>query len=169
MPQESLWPGPSFTAAGRKEQGADVMPSFKLIDRPKDDPAYGCSAPPQASYFSRLRNLALLWLMSEHDLAIAEVAGLQWHQVNLVRGEFVRKAEDGLKKAQLPLEGDLLHVLHLWKDCQARGTYYRALEYVFTDQAGKPLSPWSVRLLIAGLLFYTFIPINILPIARVRR
>jgi len=121
------------------------------------------SKPPTKRYFIRLRNLVMLMLMYEHDLTIKEVTELKWCNINLFKGRLVNKNNNRLQ-TNILLNEDSQKLLEKWHDYQAKGTYYRALEHVFTTTEGRPVSPYYVQLLQLGLIVYTFLPLNFLPI-----
>lgn len=124
------------------------------------------SRQPGRCYFARLRNLALLWLMHDFDFSAEEVVDLRWSALNLNNGRLcVRNKETG-RETVFWLDADALKILKKWRDYQARSTFYKALEHVFTNIEGQSLNPCYVRVLLFGLIVYTFLPINFLPIAR---
>lgn len=104
-------------------------------------------------------------LLTKFELALstAEVINLKWQNINLKTGRlFFSRAKKGMKN-EIFLEDDLLEILVRWRDYQARGTYYKALEYIFTDREGRQMS----RLYVYSLLFLwylnTFLPIKVVP------
>ncbi len=139
--------------------------------RGKTDPEgpVDLSKPPCRRYFTGLRNLAMLWLMYDFDLTAREVTELKWHAVDLTGGRFKAGKKKAGKETQSRLNDELLEIMQKWRDCQAKSTFYRALEHVFTDAEGRPVSPRYVQLLLLGLIIYTFLPLNFLPIERADR
>ncbi len=121
---------------------------------------------PNRRYFDGIRNLAMLWLMHDFDLSITEATNLKWHELNLSSGKLHLKTVNMEQERIFWLDKESLIVMQEWRDCQAKGTYYRALEHVFTTMEGRPISPRYVQLLMLGLVIYTFLPLNFLPIAK---
>lgn len=117
-------------------------------------------------YHARLRNLAMLWLMHDFDLGVRDAVSLRWQDFDLHTGRLtVRNYETGRDRV-FNLDSDALKVVRRWRDYQAESARFRALEFAFTTAEGRPLSKLYVRLLLLGLVVYTFLPLNFLPIAR---
>ena len=121
---------------------------------------------PDRLYFVRLRNLAMLWLMDDFELGPQEITALKWHEVNLTNGKVHLKNVEAGREKVFRLDDDALTLMRKWRDYQARATYYRALEHVFTSMDGKPVSPRYIYLLLLGLVIHTFVPLNVLPIEK---
>ncbi len=117
-------------------------------------------------YYARLRNLAMLWLMHDFDLSARDAVSLRWQDFDLRIGRLtVRNYATGRERV-FNLDSDALKVVHRWRDYQARSACYRALEFIFTTADGRQVPVLYVRFLLLGLLVYTFLPLNFLPIAR---
>jgi len=125
------------------------------------------SKPPTKRYFIRLRNLVMLMLMYEHDLNVKDVTKLKWHDLNLFSGMMVKK-DNPESQTNILLSEDSQKLLEKWRDCQAKSTYYKALEHVFTNTEGRSVPPLYVQLLQLGLIIHTFLPLNFLPIEQAR-
>jgi len=121
------------------------------------------SGRPSKKHFNRIRNLIMLLTKFELNLSTREVVGLRWQGLNLHSGLLLlRQDQRGLEK-QYNLDEDLLWILKRWRKYQARGTYYKALEHVFTDYEGRPLPVLYVYSLQLLWFLNTFIPLNLVP------
>lgn len=121
------------------------------------------SKQPYRKYFARVRNLVMLLLMFSMGLKTAEVTGLRWQDLNLLSGKLVLKGEKIGQERTLSLDDDVLNYLTRWRAYQAKGTYYRALEYIFTDLEGRPLSKIYLYSVLAFWFINTFLPVRLIP------
>ena len=105
------------------------------------------------------RDAAMVLLMFRHGLRTAELVSLKWSQVDLKRGYLDVKHPKGGNDSKHPLRGPQLRALRqLQRD-------YPKSPYIFVSERGAPLSPRSVRHIIARAgeeagLGFTVIPIN---------
>ncbi len=121
------------------------------------------SGRPPKKHFNRIRNLIMLLTMYMLGLSTKEIVSLRWQDLDLISGRFLlRKGPHGLKE-EYTLDQDLLDILKRWRAYQARATYYKALEYVFTDYEGAPMSRLYLYALQFFWVFNTFIPVNLIP------
>ena len=89
------------------------------------------------------RDAAIVLLMFRHGLRTAELVALKWSQVDLKRGYLDVKRAKGGSDSKHPLRGPQLRALRqLQRD-------YPDSPYVFVSERGAPLSPRSVRHIIA--------------------
>jgi type 1 fimbriae regulatory protein FimE len=100
-----------------------------------------------------VRDAAIILMMFRHGLRTAELIALRWHQVDLKAGYLdVHRAKRG-HHAKHPLRGPQLRLLR-----ELQRTYPPA-PYVFVSERKAPLSPRSIREIVArtgkvaGLLF----------------
>ncbi len=99
----------------------------------------------------------------ELNLSTREVVGLRWQDLNLLTGRILLRRGTGGSEKEYNLDEDILWILQRWRKYQARATYYKALEYVFTDYEGQPVSALFVYTLQFLWFLNTFIPINLVP------
>jgi len=118
---------------------------------------------PSKKYYNRIRNLIMLLTMFELGLSTAEVIGLKWQNLNLKTGRLIFKRGKKGMKNDIVLEDDLLEILIKWRVYQARGTYYKALEYIFTDREGRQMSRFFVYYLLFLWGLNTFLPLKVVP------
>jgi len=124
---------------------------------------HNLSTRPFKKYFNRIRNLIMLLTKFELGLSTKEIVGLRWQDVNLFSGRLkIRTKPYSLEKEQ-SIDGDLQKILRQWRRYQARATYFKALEFVFTDYDGKPLSRFYVYSLQFLWYISTFFPFNFVP------
>ena len=91
----------------------------------------------------RVRDAAIILLMFRHGLRTAELVALRWQQVDLKAGYLdVHRVKRG-HDAKHPLRGPQLRLL---RDLQR---LYPDSPYVFVSERKAPLSPRSIRELIA--------------------
>src|SRR5512142_1345844 len=89
------------------------------------------------------RDAAIVLLMFRHGLRTAELVALKWSQVDLKRGYLDVKRAKGGSDSKHPLRGPQLRALRqLQRD-------YPKSPYVFVSERDAPLSPRSVRHIIA--------------------
>jgi integrase len=100
-----------------------------------------------------VRDAAIILMMFRHGLRTAELIALRWHQVDLKAGYLdVHRAKRG-HHAKHPLRGPQLRLLR-----ELQRTYPPS-PYVFVSERKAPLSPRSIREIVArtgkvaGLLF----------------
>ena len=90
-----------------------------------------------------LRDAAIILLMFRHGLRTAELIALRWHQVDLKAGDLdVYRVKRG-HSAKHPLRGPQLRLLR-----ELQRTYPDA-SYVFVAERKAPLSPRSIRAIVA--------------------
>ena len=89
------------------------------------------------------RDAALVLLMFRHGLRTAELVSLKWSQVDLKRGYLDVKRAKGGNDSKHPLRGPQLRALR-----QLQREYPKS-PYIFVSERGAPLSPRSVRHIIA--------------------
>jgi type 1 fimbriae regulatory protein FimE len=90
-----------------------------------------------------VRDAAIILLMFRHGLRTAELVALRWHQVELTAGYLdVHRAKRG-HHAKHPLRGPQLRLL---RELQRT---YPDLPYVFVSERKAPLSPRSIRDIVA--------------------
>src|SRR5512135_273316 len=89
------------------------------------------------------RDAAMVLLMFRHGLRTAELVALKWSQVDLKRGYLDVKRAKGGNDSKHPLRGPQLRALR-----QLQREYPKS-PYVFVSERGAPLSPRSVRHIIA--------------------
>ncbi len=123
----------------------------------------GLSGRPSKKYFNRIRNLIMLLTMFEIGLSTAEIIGLRWQDVNLPSGRLNVRRKAGRMEKEYLIDDDVLKILKRWRKYQARGTYYKALEFIFTDYEGKPLSRFFVYSLLFLWYINTFFPVKLVP------
>ncbi len=107
--------------------------------------------------------MIMLLTMFELNLSTREVVGLRWQDLNLLTGRLLLRRQVGGPEKEYNLDEDLLWILKRWRKYQARATYYKALEYVFTDYEGQPVSALFVYTLQFTWFLNTFIPLNLVP------
>jgi integrase len=91
----------------------------------------------------RVRDAAIILLMFRHGLRPAELVALQWHQVDLkARYLDVHRVKRG-HDANHPLRGPQLRLLHELQ------RLYPDSPYVFVSERKAPLSPRSIRAIVA--------------------
>jgi type 1 fimbriae regulatory protein FimE len=91
----------------------------------------------------RVRDAAIILLMFRHGLRTAELVALRWHQVDLKAGYLeVHRVKRG-HDAKHPLRGPQLRLL---RELQRR---YPDSPYVFVSERKAPLSPRSIREIVA--------------------
>ena len=91
----------------------------------------------------RVRDAAIILLMFRHGLRTAELVALRWQQVDLKAGYLdVHRVKHG-HHAKHPLRGPQLRLLR-----ELQGTYTDS-PYVFVSERQAPLSPRSVRAIVA--------------------
>ena len=89
------------------------------------------------------RDAAIVLLMFRHGLRTAELVSLKWSQVDFKRGYLDVKRAKGGNDSKHPLRSPQLRALRqLQRD-------YPDSPYVFVSERGAPLSPRSVRHIIA--------------------
>lgn len=114
--------------------------------------------------FKKLRNLIILLLICDPGLKVSEIAELKWQDLDLFTGKLkLRRGKNG-QQCTLMLDKNNLKIMKEWRERQAKGTYYRALDHVFTNTEGRPLSPRYVKLLFTLFILNTVLPVNIMPI-----
>jgi len=121
------------------------------------------SGRPSKKHFNRIRNLIMLLTKFELNLSTKQIVGLRWQDLNLLTGRILLRRETGEAGKEYNLDEDILWILQRWRKYQARATYYKALEYVFTDYEGQPVSALFVYALQALWFLNTFIPLNLVP------
>jgi integrase len=90
-----------------------------------------------------VRDAAIILLMFRHGLRTAELIALRWHQVDLKAGYLdVHRVKRG-HSAKHPLRGPQLRLLR-----ELQRTYPDS-SYVFVSERKAPLSPRSVRAIVA--------------------
>jgi integrase len=90
-----------------------------------------------------VRDAAIILLMFRHGLRTAELVALRWHQVDLKAGYLdVHRAKRG-HHAKHPLRGPQLRLL---RELQRT---YPDTPYVFVSERKAPLSPRSIREIVA--------------------
>ena len=90
-----------------------------------------------------VRDAAIILLMFRHGLRTAELIALRWHQVDLKAGYLdVHRVKRG-HSAKHPLRGPQLRLLR-----ELQRTYPDA-SYVFVSERKAPLSPRSIRAIVA--------------------
>jgi type 1 fimbriae regulatory protein FimB/type 1 fimbriae regulatory protein FimE len=91
-----------------------------------------------------VRDAAIILLMFRHGLRTAELVALRWHQVDLTAGDLdVHRVKRG-HHAQHPLRGPQLRLL---RELQR---VYPDSPDVFVSERKAPLSPRSIRAILAG-------------------
>ena len=91
----------------------------------------------------RVRNAAIILLLFRHGLRTAELVALRWQQVDLKAGYLdVHRVKQG-HDAKHPLRGPQLRLL---RELQRT---YPASPYVFVSERKAPLSPRSIREIVA--------------------
>jgi integrase len=91
----------------------------------------------------RVRDAAIILMMFRHGLRTAELVALRWHQVDLTAGYLdVHRVKRG-HHATHPLRGPQLRLL---RELQR---VYPDSPYVFVSERKAPLSPRSIRELVA--------------------
>jgi type 1 fimbriae regulatory protein FimE len=91
----------------------------------------------------RVRDAAIILLMFRHGLRTAELVALRWHQVDLKTGYLdVHRVKRG-HDAKHPLRGPQLRLL---RELQR---LYPDSPYVFVSERKAPLSPRSIREIVA--------------------
>ena len=91
----------------------------------------------------RVRDAAIILLMFRHGLRTAELVALRWHQVDLKGGYLdVHRVKRG-HHAKHPLRGPQLRLLR-----ELQRTYPDS-PYVFVSERKAPLSPRSIRQIVA--------------------
>src|SRR5712691_1123310 len=91
----------------------------------------------------RVRDAAIIVMLFRHGLRTAELVALRWHQVDLKTGYLaVHRVKPG-HHAKHPLRGPQLRLL---RDLQRT---YPASPYVFVSERKAPLSPRSIRQIVA--------------------
>lgn len=91
----------------------------------------------------RVRDAAIILLLFRHGLRTAELVALRWQQVDLKAGYLdVHRVKQG-HDAKHPLRGPQLRLL---RDVQR---LYPDSPYVFVSQRKAPLSPRSIRAIVA--------------------
>ncbi len=99
----------------------------------------------------------------ELNLSAKDIVGLKWQDLNLLAGRVLLKSEKGGLQKEHSLDDDMVWILQRWRKYQARATYYKALEYVFTDNEGQPVPALFVYALQFLWILNTFIPLNLVP------
>jgi type 1 fimbriae regulatory protein FimB/type 1 fimbriae regulatory protein FimE len=90
-----------------------------------------------------VRDAAIILMMFRHGLRTAELIALRWHQVDLKAGYLdVHRVKRG-HSAKHPLRGPQLRLLR-----ELQRTYPDA-SYVFVSERKAPLSPRSIRAIVA--------------------
>jgi len=90
-----------------------------------------------------VRDAAIILMMFRHGLRTAELVALRWHQVDLKAGHLdVHRAKRG-HNAKHPLRGPQLRLLR-----EIQRTYPNS-PYVFVSERKAPLSPRSIRAIVA--------------------
>jgi type 1 fimbriae regulatory protein FimE len=90
-----------------------------------------------------VRDAAIILMMFRHGLRTAELVALRWHQVDLKAGYLdVHRAKRG-HNAKHPLRGPQLRLLR-----ELQRTYPDS-PYVFVSERKAPLSPRSIREIVA--------------------
>ena len=90
-----------------------------------------------------VRDAAIILMMFRHGLRTAELIALRWHQVDLKAGYLdVHRAKRG-HNAKHPLRGPQLRLLR-----ELQRTYPHS-PYVFVSERKAPLSPRSIREIVA--------------------
>lgn len=102
---------------------------------------------PNPRYFTGQRNQAMIRLMLDSGLRVAEATGLKWHDLDLLTGKLHVKQGKKARDRMLWIGGNTLEVLQGWRQRQAQDTG-QAPEHVFTTLAGKPLSPRYVQQMV---------------------
>ena len=91
----------------------------------------------------RVRDAAIILMMFRHGLRTAELVALRWQQVDLKAGYLdVHRVKQG-HDAKHPLRGPQLRLL---RELQR---LYPASPYVFVSERKAPLSPRSIRAIVA--------------------
>lgn len=90
-----------------------------------------------------LRNLAIVSLMLDAGLRVAEVLNLTWNDINLSRGEIHVKGGEGKKDRILWIAGDTLSYVRTLRRQKTNHT-----ERIFCTNSGKPIDSRYVRRLI---------------------
>jgi integrase len=91
----------------------------------------------------RVRHAAIILMMFRHGLRTAELAALRWQQVDLKAGYLdVHRVKQG-HDTKHPLRGPQLRLL---RELQR---LYPASPYVFVSERKAPLSPRSIRAIVA--------------------
>src|SRR5213080_2648910 len=91
----------------------------------------------------RVRDAAIILIMFRHGLRTAELVALRWHQVDLKAGYLdVHRVKRG-HDAKHPLRGPQLRLLR-----ELQRTYPDS-PYVFVSERKAPLSPRSIREIVA--------------------
>lgn len=89
------------------------------------------------------RDAALLLLAYRHGLRVSELVALRWEQVDLAGALLhVRRAKNGIHSTH-PLRGPELRALRALR--RSNG----AVPYVFVSERGAPLTPSTIRKLVA--------------------
>ncbi len=119
---------------------------------------------PNRPYFKKMRNLVILMLICDPGLKAPELTELKWQDLDLSSGKLRLRRGKNKQEYTITLDEDTLQILNDWRELQAKGTYYRACEHVFTTDEARPLSTGYVKYLAALFILNTFLPVNILPI-----
>jgi type 1 fimbriae regulatory protein FimE len=131
-------PPPSFHPPPRKKRHA---PSVRDYLRPDEVEAMGQAARKAGRH--RVRDAAIIVMLFRHGLRTAELVALRWHQVDLKTGYLdVHRVKHG-HQAKHPLRGPQLRRL---RELQRT---YPDLPYVFVSERKTPLSPRSIREIVA--------------------
>ncbi len=99
----------------------------------------------------------------ELNLSTKEILELRWQDLNLLTGQLMPRQQKGGFQKAYNLDEDLLWILKRWRKYQARATYYKALEHVFTDYEGQAVSAFYIYTLQFLWYLNTFIPFNLVP------
>jgi len=137
----------SFSAKSRREpqpgppRKKKHAPSVRDYLRPDEVEAMVQAA--RTSGRHRARDAAIILLMFRHGLRTAELVALRWHQVDLKAGYLdVHRVKRG-HHAKHPLRGPQLRLL---RELQR---LYPDSPYVFVSERKAPLSPRSIRAIVA--------------------
>ncbi len=102
---------------------------------------------PNPRYPTGERNRAMIRVMLDLGLRVAEVAALKWRYVDLMTGKVQVKEGKGKKDRVLWAGKGVLELLRSGKERQA-GLLDNTSEFVFTTLKGQALSPWYIQKMV---------------------
>ena len=102
---------------------------------------------PNPRYYTGQRNHAILRLLLDSGLRVAEVTSLKWHDFDLLTGKMQVKQGKKGRDRTLWVGERTLETLQKWRKRQANEAY-RAPSYVFTTIEGGHLSPRYVQQMV---------------------
>ena len=107
-------------------------------------------AQPNPRYPTGQRNRAMIKLMLDTGLRLAEACALRWKDLDLTTGKLMVRQGKGAKDRTLWLSEEDLELLRTWRSRQAKDVTGNPAA-IFTTLQGKPVSPRYVEKMVKRL------------------